>query len=72
MALYLIQEPWGRMCLHLMAALRAGHWRWHLAGIGREMECIAGLRLSRTLSQNPAATERQSQHERKSPGRPRL
>jgi hypothetical protein len=36
------------------------------------MECIAGLRLSRTLSQNPAATERQSQHERKSPGRPRL
>jgi len=40
MALYLIQERWGRVCLHLAAALRAGHWRWHLAGIGREIECI--------------------------------
>ena len=38
MALYLIQERWGRVCLHLVAALRAGHWRWHLAGMGREME----------------------------------
>ena len=19
---------------------RAGHWRWHLAGIGREIECL--------------------------------
>ena len=40
MALYLIQERWGRVCLHFAAALRAGHWRWHLAGIGREIECI--------------------------------
>jgi hypothetical protein len=40
MALYLIQERWGRVCLHFAAALRAGHWRWHLAGIGREFECI--------------------------------
>jgi hypothetical protein len=23
-----------------VAALRAGHWRWHLAGIGREIECF--------------------------------
>jgi hypothetical protein len=40
MALYLSQEPWGRMCLHFVAALRAGHWRWHLVGIGREIEYI--------------------------------
>jgi len=40
MARYLIQEWWGRVCLHLVAALRAGHWRWHLAGIGREFECL--------------------------------
>jgi hypothetical protein len=40
MALYLIQEHWGRVCLHFVAALRAGHWRWHFAGIGREIECI--------------------------------
>jgi hypothetical protein len=37
MALYLIRERWGRVWLHAMAALRSGHWRWHLAGIGREM-----------------------------------
>ena len=40
MALYLSQERWGRVCLHFVAALRAGHWGWHLAGIGREIECI--------------------------------
>jgi hypothetical protein len=40
MALYLSQERWGRVCLHLAAAMRAGHWRWHLAGIEREIECI--------------------------------
>ena len=40
MALYLSQERWGRVCLHFVAALRAGHWRWHLAGIGREIEYI--------------------------------
>ena len=40
MALYLSQERWGRVCLHFVAALRAGHWRWHLAGIGREIEFI--------------------------------
>jgi hypothetical protein len=40
MTLYLSQERWGRVCLHFVAALRAGHWRWHLAGIGREIECI--------------------------------
>ena len=38
MALYLSQERWGRVCLHLVAALRAGRWGWHLAGIGREIE----------------------------------
>lgn len=37
MALYLSQECWGRVCLHFVAALRAGHWGWHLAGIGREI-----------------------------------
>ena len=37
MALYLSQERWGRVCLHFVAALRAGHWSWHLAGIEREM-----------------------------------
>jgi hypothetical protein len=31
MALYLSQERWGRVCLHVVAALRAGHWRWHLS-----------------------------------------
>jgi hypothetical protein len=34
------QECWGRVRLHLAAAMRAGHWGWHLAGIGREIECI--------------------------------
>lgn len=38
MALYLSQEGWGRVCLHVASALRAGHWGWHLAGIGREIE----------------------------------
>jgi hypothetical protein len=37
MSLYLSQKCWGRSCLHLAAAMRAGHWRWHLAGIGREI-----------------------------------
>jgi hypothetical protein len=40
MALYLIQERWGRVCLLFAAALRAGHWGWHLAGIGREIKCF--------------------------------
>jgi hypothetical protein len=35
--LYLSQRCWGRSCLHLAAALRVGHWRWHLAGIRREI-----------------------------------
>jgi hypothetical protein len=37
MSLNLSQKCWGRSCLHLAAAMRAGHWRWHFAGIGREM-----------------------------------
>jgi len=40
MALHLIQESWHRVCLHFGAALRAGHWGWHLTGIGREIESI--------------------------------
>jgi hypothetical protein len=40
MAGYLSQEHWGRVCLHCAAALRAGHWGWHLAGIKREMEWV--------------------------------
>jgi hypothetical protein len=39
MTFHLIQERWGRVCLHFVAALRAGHWRSHLAGIGREIGC---------------------------------
>jgi hypothetical protein len=38
MKLYLSQTRCGRMCLHLVAALRAGHWRWHLVGIERELQ----------------------------------
>ena len=38
MTLYLSQTRRGRACLHLVVALRASHWRWHLAGIGREMQ----------------------------------
>jgi len=37
MTYYLSQKCWGRSCLHVMAAMRAGHWRWHLAGIRREV-----------------------------------
>jgi hypothetical protein len=40
MTLYLSQQHWGRMCLHAVVALRAGHWGWHLAGIGREIKCL--------------------------------
>jgi hypothetical protein len=37
MAWHLVQTRWGRALLHLAAALRAGHWSWHLAGIMREL-----------------------------------
>jgi len=37
MARFFIHHRWGRVCLHLAAAARSGHWRWHLAGIKREM-----------------------------------
>jgi hypothetical protein len=37
MALYFIQTRSGRALLHLAAALRAGHWSWHVAGIIREL-----------------------------------
>jgi hypothetical protein len=37
MSLYLSQRRWGRSYLHLAAAMRAGHLRWHFAGIGREV-----------------------------------
>jgi hypothetical protein len=40
MAIYLSQERWGRVCLHFVAALRAGHWGWHFAGIEREIVCM--------------------------------
>jgi hypothetical protein len=46
MTLYLSQSCWGRSCLHLVAALRAGRWRWHLAGMKRETQ-FAGLPRSR-------------------------
>jgi hypothetical protein len=41
--LFVSQAGCGRICLHLLAALRAGHWRWHLAGVGREMELMLGV-----------------------------
>ena len=37
MALYFVQTRSGRALLHLAAALRAGHWRWHATGIVREL-----------------------------------
>jgi hypothetical protein len=37
MTMYLCERCWGRSCLHLVAALRGGHWRWHLTGIRREI-----------------------------------
>jgi hypothetical protein len=37
MSFYLSQKRWGRSCLHLAAAMRTGHWRWHFAGIEREI-----------------------------------
>ena len=37
MSLYLSERYWGRSCLHLAAAIRAGHWRWHRGGLGREV-----------------------------------
>src|SRR5258706_14551769 len=45
MTLYLSQRCWGRSCLHLAAALRAGHWRWHLVGISREIHFTRPLTL---------------------------
>jgi hypothetical protein len=32
MSLYVSQRCWGRSCMHLTAAMRAGHWHWHFAG----------------------------------------
>jgi len=37
MAAYIVHTPSGRALLHLAAALRAGHWSWHVAGIIREV-----------------------------------
>jgi hypothetical protein len=37
MAAYMVQTRSGRALLHLAAALRAGHWSWHVAGIIREV-----------------------------------
>ena len=71
MALYLMQERWGRVCLHFGAALRAGHWSWHLAGIRREIRCAwpQKRRASATADgwRTPAASERQDPHEPKNP-----
>ncbi|SPE61823.1 hypothetical protein SBV1_770021 [Verrucomicrobia bacterium] len=33
----MVQTRSGRALLHLAAALRAGHWSWHVAGISREV-----------------------------------
>ena len=46
MSLYLSQRRWGRSCLHLAAVMRAGHWRWHFAGIGREIHFTRSLTLN--------------------------
>jgi hypothetical protein len=50
MSLYLSQNGWGRSCLHLAAAMRAGHWRWHFAGIGREIHFTKPLTRKVTAS----------------------
>jgi hypothetical protein len=69
LALSLSEERWGRVFLHFVAALRAGHWSWHFAGIGREMECIwpQARRVLVTANGWPAPNnnERQNQYERK-------
>jgi hypothetical protein len=53
MSSYLSEEHWGRVCLHFVAALRGGHWSWHLAGIRRELRVFNrlghGLRNSHPL-----------------------
>jgi hypothetical protein len=46
MSLYLSQRRWGRSCLHLAAVMRTGHWRWHFAGIGREIHFTRLLTLN--------------------------
>jgi hypothetical protein len=46
MSRYLSQRCWGRSYLHLAAAMRGGHWHWHLAGIRREMHFTKPLTLS--------------------------
>ena len=50
MTLYLSQKCWGRSCLHLAAAMRAGHWRSHLAGIRREIHFTRPLARSTTAN----------------------
>lgn len=37
MSLYLSRFHLGRMLLHALCAVRRGHWKWHLAGIQREI-----------------------------------
>jgi hypothetical protein len=46
MSLYLSQRCWGRSCLPLAAAMRAGHWRWHFGGIRREIHFTRLLTLN--------------------------
>ncbi len=53
MSLYLSQRCWGRSCLHLAAAMRAGHWHWHFAGIRRE---IGEIHFTRSLTLNGHTT----------------
>jgi hypothetical protein len=53
MALYHSLNRWDRACLHFVAALRAGHWGWHLAGIRREIQLVRPQ-----LRQAPATTNR--------------
>lgn len=69
MALYLSEEWWGRVFLHFVAALRAGDWGWHLAGIGREIECIWPQARRALVTANgwlaPNNNERHNQYELK-------
>ena len=34
--LQLVASGWGRITLHLLVALKTGHYLWHLQGIARE------------------------------------
>jgi len=52
----MVQTRSGRALLHLAAALRAGHWSWHVAGIIREVGQARMLGKSGCLAAKMAKT----------------